>query len=209
MQIVNIDYANLKAIILSKLLFWQFLEFDTTYTVFAIDENAEYQTTLYKPGFEPIGCTTCAADPIDFETNYKATANKTLALQRASPIYFRFDIPPGATKITQVVEDNISGTVDDTYLITSGKVLTIQRLACASSLSLGSVVSSKIQLFYDPNGDGSVLTLIAVLFTTGEYQETFLSDKFRGDGTRRIIIRRSILDTGARQVFAKWEGHEA
>lgn len=210
MEIQTNSWGELKAIVDSKKMFFQYQESDADYRIFALDNHISYTYIIWKVGYEPIGldATQNTIDRDDFETNYKTTSNTNLSLQRASPMYFRFDIPPSATKVSQVIESNIAGAVDNSYLISSGKVLTLQRLLCASSLSLGNLVSSKVELFYDPNGDGSSLDLITTLFTTGEHQETFISDRFVGDGRNRIRLRRSVLDIGSRSVFAKWEGHE-
>lgn len=74
---MNIKYTNLKAIILSKNLLWQYVEDNGGYDIFAYDNQIGYVTRLHKAGFEPIGCN-CAADLADFETNYKPTANVKL-----------------------------------------------------------------------------------------------------------------------------------
>jgi len=70
-----VDYSFLKTIISDKGLNWQYIEYSTDYSVFAVDSGICYKTTLYKAGSEPIGCSGCAADTIDFETNYKSISN--------------------------------------------------------------------------------------------------------------------------------------
>lgn len=77
-NLVDISYSDLRALISIKDLSWQYVEDNTGYNVFAFDNNIGYGIRLFKPGFEPINCSTCAADLIDFETNYKMIANDRL-----------------------------------------------------------------------------------------------------------------------------------
>ncbi len=73
-----VDYSFLKSIISAKGLSWQYIENDTEYSVFAADNNVIYATTLYKSGYEPIGCSDCATNTAEFEGYYKPTANAKL-----------------------------------------------------------------------------------------------------------------------------------
>jgi len=77
---MRLDYTDLKSIIAAKSLLWQYNEFTETYHVFAVDGTVTYGTRLYKPGFEPVDCTSCAADTTDFETNYKSGANEPVGV---------------------------------------------------------------------------------------------------------------------------------
>jgi hypothetical protein len=89
-----IDYDGLKAMIASKGLGWQYIEYDTEYSVFAVDNHVGYRTMLYKPGSEPLGCADCTANTTDFETNYKSGANKPIE----DSVKYRSEQTIGVTK---------------------------------------------------------------------------------------------------------------
>lgn len=64
----------------SKYLLLQYDERESSYYIYAIESNVLYYTELFKSGFEPadIDVEDNAADLSDFETNFKAGANKKL-----------------------------------------------------------------------------------------------------------------------------------
>jgi hypothetical protein len=116
--------------------------------------------------------------------------------------------PAQATEVIQSAESDINSVpgVDTIYTITNGKELTIQRLqGGAEGDATG---GSKISLLEDPNGNLSVLNLIGSIYVNGASAQQDLSATFTGNGTRRIIMRRSIFGGGFREVFGRWNGFE-
>ena len=114
--------------------------------------------------------------------------------------------PADTTPIKRVVQGDISTTTDDTFTITNGKMLTIQRVQAGSEQN--TTGGSKVELLDDPNGDLSVLNLIAVVYVNGDSNQLDVGETFTGDGTRRIILRRDVFGGGAREIFARWDGFE-
>jgi hypothetical protein len=77
MDPVQLTWAQLKSLQVTKLLSWQYVELADRYIVFVIDGSIRYETVLFKPnaalaGGMPAGMD---ADRIDFETNIKPIAN--------------------------------------------------------------------------------------------------------------------------------------
>jgi hypothetical protein len=99
----------------------------------------------------------------------------------------------------------MSGTVDTLYTITNAKTLYIQRLSGGAETSTrGSIV----ELFYDPNGDLSVLTPIEDIYVNGSSDQKDLFEPFAGNGTRRILLRRRQFGGGFYEITGRWEGYE-
>ena len=95
--------------------------------------------------------------------------------------------------------------VDTYYTITNTKTLTIQSFVAGAEYdSAGSVV----EMFYDPNGDLSVLTRISTIFVNGQSDNTPVQQTFTGDGTRRVILRRRGYGANGREIFGQWFGYE-
>ena len=103
--------------------------------------------------------------------------------------------------------DVISGVVDDTYDIPNGTSLVVTQIEASSALSLGNFVSTKIELFYDVNGDGSNLQLISVLFVTSSHITKEIAKVMVGNGTAKLRVRRTPIDLGSREISVKWEGY--
>lgn len=89
----ELPYSNLKSIIDSKSLKWQYTDFNTHYMVFACDRELIYYTLLYKPNCEPNGWDH-VNDTIDFENNYKATANAPMYKEAQCVGIKKVDIGP-------------------------------------------------------------------------------------------------------------------
>lgn len=115
--------------------------------------------------------------------------------------------PEDTTEVTRVAQSSINADTDTIYTITSGKILTLQVFQAGSEQS--STAGSKVSLFEDPNGNLSVLNLIVVLYVNGVSSEGSLSVSFEGNGTRRIVMRRSIFAGSSREVFGRWKGFES
>lgn len=81
----EISYTQLKALISSKEMHWQYIEEDTKYTIFSKDSSITYKTIVFKSGYaSPDEQAQHDTDREDFEDNYKPTANKPL---RKDPTY--------------------------------------------------------------------------------------------------------------------------
>jgi hypothetical protein len=189
-------WSEFKTIVADKNLVVNFNEGDVFYYIFAPEGSATWFTEIEKTSPE-------SADQLDFENNFKNNSNK------AHKSLLNQITPPGTTRVVNVTQELVSGFFDTTYLIPAGKILTIQRVFCASSLSLGNIVSSKLELYDDLNGDGTVLSLATTLYTIGGLADIFINEQFVGNGARRIRSRLTTLDVGAREIYAKWEGYLA
>lgn len=117
------------------------------------------------------------------------------------------DTPVGTTEVTQEEFDDVSTTSgdDNTYTITNGETLTIQRFSAGSEEQTG---GSVVELYEDPNGDLSVLNIIEAIFVNGNSRQADVGQQFEGDGTRRIVMRRRGFTGNAREIFARWIGFE-
>lgn len=115
--------------------------------------------------------------------------------------------PPTSTAISQVAFGFVATTIglDLNYTITNGKTLTLQRFSAAAADATG---GAAIELFYDPNGDLSVLTRIETIILNGATYQASLNQLFVGNGIRRIILRRRGYVNSSREIFARWEGYE-
>ena len=90
--------------------------------------------------------------------------------------------PPATTPVTLVYQNTISVTQDNTYLIPNGQNLVIQRFAAGSEGS-GATKSSKAEIFYDPNGTGTGMTLLRAIYLSDNNEEFSLDRTFTGNGT--------------------------
>lgn len=115
------------------------------------------------------------------------------------------DAPTGTTQVVQETFSDVASTagVDLNYVIPNGETLTIQLLVAGAEESTG---GSVVELFYDPNGDLSVLTRISTLFVNGQSDNTPVNQEFVGNGTRRIVVRKRGYSSAAREMFAQWIG---
>lgn len=95
--------------------------------------------------------------------------------------------------------------VDTYYTITNGETLTIQYLLAGAEYDAS---GSVVELFYDPNGNLSVLTRISTVFVNATSDSAPVQQIFTGNGTRRIVLRRRGFGANAREIFAQWFGYE-
>lgn len=114
-------------------------------------------------------------------------------------------VPPASTAVEQSAISDLTGTADTTYVIPSGKVLTITRFAGGAEGNSGKV--SKAELYADPAGTGAGMTLIRAMYLSGTNYEFGLDYKVTGDGTYAIRLRRARLDGAADEVAAFWSGY--
>ena len=115
-------------------------------------------------------------------------------------------IPAASTEVSRSAQSDLTTVSDDVYQITNGKTLTISRFAGGSEGNSGK--RSKCELYYDPNGNGTGMTLLRTMYLGGTNYEFTLDLEFIGDGTRSIRMRRERLDGSADEVAAFWNGFE-
>lgn len=115
--------------------------------------------------------------------------------------------PGGATAIDVVADSTIATSADTTYTITNGKTLTIQNFNGGGPAANS---GNSIELYYDPNGNATGMTLIRVAYVpdTGGNFSFDLKANFVGNGTRRILVRRIRNGGGSARVSAFWAGYE-
>lgn len=84
--IATSDYSDLKSVVRSRNLQWQYDNESNLVYIFAWDGPQKYDATLYKAGFEPVGIDTQTnADNLaNFNSKYKDSANQAISLSRLS-----------------------------------------------------------------------------------------------------------------------------
>lgn len=138
------------------------------------------------------------ADPVN--QNQKAAVDNSGRLLVATPPPTP---PPDTTPVVITAFGNVNGNVDSIYTITNGKTLHIGRLL-AGSEETGK--ACRVTLYENPSG--TILNLIATLYVNGSSDIFDLSQSFVGNGTKKIILRRTNLGTGNKEIFARFEGYE-
>lgn len=148
-------------------------------------------------------------DYVDWQTQLVGSDGST----RADIISGRISVsptppatPPTATSVIITQSSDVSGTIDHVYTITSGKTLQLNLFSAGAEASVSGAVC---KLYYDPNGDGSALTLIEAIYENGATSQVTLDEQYTGDGTRAIRLRRTNLTGGSVEITAKWVGYEA
>jgi hypothetical protein len=131
---------------------------------------------------------------------YVDTSNRLIVSANATVV------PAASTEVLRTAQSDLTGTSDDVYTITNGKVLTVSRFAGGAEGNSGK--RTKCELYYDPAGTGIGMTLLRAMYLGGTNYEFSLDDEFTGDGTRAIRMRRERLDGAADEVFAAWNGFE-
>ncbi len=114
--------------------------------------------------------------------------------------------PPTPPPATTPVEVGGIETVDTTHVIGTGKVLVIQNLS-GGAAPIGS--GSKVELYDDPNGNGTGMTLLRVAYVNGTSFSLDLSRELGpGNGTRAVRLRRVSLGGPSREIAAFLAGYE-
>jgi len=136
----------------------------------------------------------------DYDTDAKAVVddNGRIAITR-QPV-----VPIGATAIELTADTLINMLTDDVYTIPSAKTLYITKFLGSASYASN---SSKVSLYYDPNGTGIGMSLIKTVFVNGNNFEFDVYEKYVGDGVKKIRLRREPMGGGLREVFGKFEGY--
>jgi hypothetical protein len=116
--------------------------------------------------------------------------------------------PPATTPVAISGLSEVGGTPINTfYTIPNGQTLFIQRFSGGGQ---GGTDSSVVELFYDPNGNLTGMTLLRAGYVSGNnFEFTFNTEvvNFLGNNTRRIVMRRRRLDGGNREIAGFWDGY--
>jgi hypothetical protein len=113
--------------------------------------------------------------------------------------------PPNTLPVVLTGVGTVSGDNDVEYTITNGSTLVIGRLLAGAEEM---TKAGKITLYDNPDGNGVTLNLIATLYVNGSSDVADLTETFDGDGIRKIILRRTNLGGGSKEMFARFEGYE-
>lgn len=131
---------------------------------------------------------------------YKAKVDATGRLQVSTST----PTPPSTTPVTRTIQVDKSGSQTDEYLIPNGETLTIQTFWAGAE---GDGKTSKAELYYDPNGNGSGMTLIMAAYVGNTNSQADINEEFVGNGTRKIRLKVTRLDAGKAEMFARWKGY--
>lgn len=116
--------------------------------------------------------------------------------------------PPPATTPVDIGGVAIVGNIpqDTVHVVANGKTLVIQNFNGGAAPE-GS--GSKVELFDDPNGDGTGMALLRVAYVNGTSFSLDLSREFGpGNGVRAVRLRRTSLGGPSREIAAFLAGYE-
>jgi len=113
--------------------------------------------------------------------------------------------PPDTMPVILTGFGTVSGDNDVEYTITNGSRLVIGRLLAGAEEM---TKAGRITLYDNPDGNGVTLNLIATLYVNGSSDVADLTESFEGDGVRKIVLRRTNLGGGSKEMFARFEGYE-
>jgi len=119
--------------------------------------------------------------------------------------------PPSAPAETDPVSDGDiytpgknGGTATLTYTITNGQTLYLQKFNGGTEATAG-----KFELYYDPNGNGTGMTLIRVAYLNIGNFDYDLSDNYEGDGTAGVrLIATNNTNTNGLEFAMFFTGYE-
>ncbi len=140
------------------------------------------------------------ADPVN--QNQKALVDSSGRLLVSTPPPTP---PPNTTPIILTGFGAVSGNSDSLHVITPGKKLVIGRLLAGAEEM---TKAGRITLYENPDGNNITLNLVATLYVNGSSDVADLSETFQGNGTRRMVLRRTNLGGGSKELFARFEGYE-
>lgn len=139
-------------------------------------------------------------DENDILREVRVTASGRIKVDSSPP-----DAPLDTIPVIATEYDNVSTTDDNVYIIPLGEKLIIQRFSAGAEVD--TTAGNAIELWEDPNGDGSVLNIIDVIFASGTSDQHDLREEFLGDGTLAVRMRRKRYSGGAKEIFGRWEGY--
>jgi hypothetical protein len=119
--------------------------------------------------------------------------------------------PPDTTAVVELERGDVASntTIEDVYVITSGKTLYLQQIqAGALALVTG---SAKVEWLYRPDpmdtGLDQLIDVVYLNINGGSHMEAIMG-AFVGDGTAEIVMRRVNGPGGTREMSAKFVGYE-
>jgi hypothetical protein len=116
--------------------------------------------------------------------------------------------PPPATTPVDIGGIAVVGNtpMDTAYIIGTSKTLVVQNFnGGAAPVGAG----SKVELFDDPNGNGSSMVLLRVAYVLGSNFNFDLSRRLGpGNGARSVRLRRTSLGGASREIAAFLTGYE-
>ncbi len=115
--------------------------------------------------------------------------------------------PPASTAVEIGGIEVVGGSPMDTvHVVGTGKVLVIQNLS-GGAAPLGA--GSKVELYDDPSGYGTGMTLVRVAYVSGTSFSLDLSREVGpGNGTHAVRLRRVSLGGPSREIAAFLAGYE-
>lgn len=186
MNTVPLTYVEFKN--RANKLWWQYIETDEKYIVFAYDKNIRYETILYKVEPNIIGFDSAqnSADLNDFETNYKSDSNRPYTLGAVSgQSYFigkMGEIPDGVEEgyLEWGTDEDPELLVEDSYWIYSFVPMIKEALK-------GDTLRLEIWSKQDALGAGVPPVLLRTYGRTiGAYGLNNVIHEFKGTGAGKI-----------------------
>lgn len=120
-------------------------------------------------------------------------------------------VPTSSTPISYSVVGNVNGnSTSNTYFALSTTLgTTIQKFA-AGGEGVKKGGGHKVELYEDPNGNASILNLIAILYIpdSGGSASQDLNVEYAANGTRRILIRRTRMAGSSGEIYGAFSGFE-
>ena len=184
----------------------------TYYILFAYDGNIRYEVEV-----------DTLTDILNFDTNYKVDSNKPnyqkvilssedgklMEIDRLGQLHVITpdqEAPEGTFPVQRTGYSEVSANSAefDTYIIPNTQILKIQKFKAGT---VDEKRSSKIILYYAPNGifDGNE-EIISLLYC-GRTNDDIINRNFIGDGTAAIILERRRMDNKKMEVYAYWKGY--
>lgn len=116
--------------------------------------------------------------------------------------------PPGYTQVNRSMTGDLTGvtTEDDVYTIPNTKKLIVTRCSGTAYASASGDKATKLELFYDPNGNGTGMSILRAAIMSNNAIEFTLAFEATGDGTKAIRLRRESLDSQTRYAPVFWDG---
>ena len=116
-------------------------------------------------------------------------------------------IPEGSTAVNEEDFGTVASTAgtDSFFVITNGQTLTIQVFSGGSQAQTS---GSVCELFFDVNGDLSVLVRVRTIWVSGASFSIGINQDFDGDGTARMVMRRRGYTASGREMEIAFQGFE-
>jgi hypothetical protein len=116
------------------------------------------------------------------------------------------ELPTGKTSVNIAVQSSIGSPSDNVFIIPNGAQIILQRFGAGAGDGNG---GSKVELFYDPNGNENEMTLLRSAFVNAsnspDFNLSFTTEV--GNGTRAIRLRRTPILGSSREILGFWDGY--